>query len=347
MKEHFLKGKEVLKRYDADAFFSPNKVNIRYFTGLDAEGFFLLTQDKIYLFLPPLYYMLEQNLGFIEKIIFKQKENMKQKIKEIGVERIAYDNGELSIALYENLKQDFEMIGVKDEIRKIRMIKDKEEIKKIKRAASIARNAFMNVFPYVKPGVREKEIADELSYQMRKCGADREAFPTIVASGVNTAIPHSIPSDKKIEDGDFVVIDFGAYVDGYNSDCTYTLLMGKKTDEKREIYNAVFHAQTHAIEAAYAGVKASDVDKEARNYLKKLNYDKYFIHSTGHGVGLQVHELPNISPQSDTIIEDNMVFTVEPGVYIPGKFGVRLEQMICINGKRVEMIAFAPFSEVM
>jgi len=155
MKEHFLKGKEVLKRYNVDAFFSPNKVNIRYFTGLDAEGFLLLALDKIYLFLPPLYYMLKQNLEFVEKIIYKSTKAMKQKIKEIGVERIAYDNGELSIALYENLKQDFEMIGVKDEIRKIRMIKDKEEIKKIKRAASIARNAFMNVFPYVKPGATE------------------------------------------------------------------------------------------------------------------------------------------------------------------------------------------------
>jgi len=227
------------------------------------------------------------------------------------------------------------------------MIKDKEEIKKIKRSASIARNAFINVFPYVKPGVREKEIADELCYQMRKGGADREAFPTIVASGVNTAIPHFTPSDKKIEDGDFVVIDFGASADGYNSDCTYTLLMGKKTDEKKEVYNAVFYAQNHAIEAAYSGVKASDIDKRARQHLKKSNYDKYFIHSTGHGIGLQVHELPNISSQSNTIIEDNMIFTIEPGVYIPNRFGVRLEQMVCINGKRAEMIAFAPFAEAM
>ncbi len=347
MKERFLKGKEVLKRYDADAFFSPNKVNIRYFTGLDAEGFLLLAQDKIYLFLSPLYCMLEQNLEFAEKIVCENIKAIKQKIKETGVEKIAYDNGELSVALYEDLKQNFEMIGVKDEVRKIRMIKDEEEIKKIKRAASIARNAFMNVFPYVKPGRTEKEIADELSYQIRKCGADREAFPPIVASGVNTAIPHFTPSDKRIEDGDFVVIDFGACADGYNSDCTYTLLMGRKTEEKREVYNAVFYAQIHAIEAAYSGVKASDVDKKARDYLRKLNYDRYFIHSTGHGIGLQVHELPNISSQSDTIIEDNMVFTVEPGVYIPGKFGVRLEQMIRINGKRAEMIAFAPFAEAM
>lgn len=347
MKEHFLKGKEVLKRYDADAFLSSNKINIKYFTGLDAEGFLLITQDKIYLFLSPLYYMLEQRLEFVEKIIYKNIKAMKEKIKEMGIGKIAYDNGEINIALYENLKQDFETIGIKDEMRKIRMIKDKEEIKMIKRAASIARNAFINVFPYVKPGAREKEIADELCYQMRKGGADREAFPTIVASGINTSFPHFTPSDKKIEDGDFVVIDFGASADGYNSDCTYTLLMGKKTDEKKEVYNAVFYAQNHAIEATYSGVKASDIDKRARQHLKKSNYDKYFIHSTGHGIGLQVHELPNISSQSDTIIEDNMIFTIEPGVYIPNKFGVRLEQMVCVNGKRAEMIAFAPFAEAM
>ncbi len=338
-----------IRELDADCFVSFDKSDLLYFALIDGDGVLVIIDKKPFVFTNKLAYDYILNQKPPAQII-----ELKQGIKSL--EEFLIENKVHSIALdfkstnafnFQTLLKNFVIKDATDVSKQIRMIKEQDEINAIKRAAIVARNAFTKVYPLIKIGISEKELKDELDYQMVKLGASKSAFETIVASGVNTSFPHHKPTDKKIEDGDFLMIDFGACVDGYNSDCTYTFLIGKRTDEKRNFYNALFYAQTFAREfIAPNRTKAKDIDKRARDELAKYGLDKYFIHSTGHGVGLDIHELPIIDSLSETLIVPNMVFTVEPGIYIPGKYGVRIEQTILVKENDVEILGYAPFIEI-
>jgi len=334
----------------ADCFVSFDKADIFYFTKVDGEGILLVIEQKPFIFANKLSY---------DSIINQKPQNAEVMLAEQGIkdiEKFLIENKVHSIALdfkstnalnFQSLKQYFEVKDATDLTKKIRMIKEQDEINAIKRAALIARNAFTKVYPMIKIGISEKELADELDYQMLKLGAQKTAFETIVASGINTSFPHHRPTNKKIENGDFVMIDFGACVDNYNSDCTYTFLIGNRTDEKRGFYNALFYTQTFTREfIAPNRTLAKDIDNRARQELAKYGLDKYFIHSTGHGVGLDIHELPYINSTNDEVIVPQMVFTIEPGIYIPGKYGVRIEQTILVKDNDVEILGYAPFMEI-
>jgi len=196
--------------------------------------------------------------------------------------------------------------------------------------------AFQAVLPLIKIGVTELEIAAELEYQMRKRGGEGTSFETIVVSGHKSSMPHGKPSDKKIESGDFVTMDFGCMYQGYCSDMTRTVAVGKISDEQRKIYDTVKHAQEAGLSAIRAGVAGMDADKIARQVIADAGYGAYFGHSLGHGVGLLIHELPNLSPRSETILQPNMVVTCEPGIYIPNLGGVRIEDMVCVRQDGIE-----------
>ena len=213
----------------------------------------------------------------------------------------------------------------------LRMIKDDEEIECIKMAQHIAEMSLEELLPFIKVGRTEREVALELNRLMFKNGAEDLSFETIVLAGRNTSMPHGVPSDKKIEEGEFVLMDFGAVYNGYHSDMTRTVCVGKPSEEMEKVYDIVLRAQEAGIEAARAGIMGSALDKVSRDIIEAAGYGECFGHSLGHGVGLDIHEKPNASPNYKLPLSSGSVVTIEPGIYIAGKFGVRIEDFVILT----------------
>ncbi len=225
-----------------------------------------------------------------------------------------------------------------DFLKTPRRVKSEEEIRLIQKASSIAEAAFLKLLKIVSSEVSEKDLANEFSYLVKKEGADDISFDTIVASGINSSMPHAVPTDKKIMPGDFITFDFGCKVGGYSSDMTRTVAYKYATDEMKNVYDIVLKAQKEGLKNAKAGMLCRDVDKSARDIIDSFGYKKEFGHALGHGVGLFVHEEPSLSMRSDLVLEDNMVVTIEPGIYIEDKFGVRIEDLVVINGENPQIL---------
>jgi len=210
-------------------------------------------------------------------------------------------------------------------------VKDERELECLWQAHKIADAAFEQLLKELKAGMTEKELAARLEYYMRSLGSDGVSFDTIVASGHRSALPHGAPTDKVVEVGDFVTFDFGALYNGYHSDTTRTVVMGMANSWHREIYTVVQEAQYRGLKAAKPGITGKELDAEIREYLESRGYGKYFNHGLGHGVGLEIHELPNINSRGDIVLQEGMVFTIEPGVYIQGRGGVRIEDTVVLT----------------
>ncbi|OLD16920.1 MAG: peptidase M24 family protein [Acidobacteriales bacterium 13_1_40CM_3_55_5] len=223
-------------------------------------------------------------------------------------------------------------------IERSRTVKDAAEIEQIRSAVLLGADLFDVILKMTRPGVKESEVAAELEYAARKAGAEGMSFPTIIAGGTRSSLPHGRASEATIPSRGFVVCDFGVILAGYCSDMTRTMHVGRPTSEARRIYEAVRQAQQAAIEAVQPGVTAGEVDQAARKLLKKSNLDRYFTHSTGHGVGLEIHEPPRIATGQEEILHPGMVITIEPGVYIPGKFGVRIEDMVVVTERGCQVL---------
>lgn len=223
-----------------------------------------------------------------------------------------------------------------DAVKKMRAVKDKAEIAAIAAAQEITDAAFSFVLGFIKTGRTEREIAVELDYFMQKNGADGVAFPTICAAGVHSSMPHAVPGDNRVQSGDFVTMDFGALKNGYCSDMTRTVAVGNITDEQRNVYETVLQAQRTAIEAAHAGITGAALDKTARDVITAAGYADCFGHGLGHSLGLEVHEEPRANSSNREALCENTVMTIEPGVYLEGRFGVRIEDMVVLrqNGCR-------------
>lgn len=233
-------------------------------------------------------------------------------------------------------------VDVSEDLWAIRASKSQSELEAISRAAEIASRAYLDVIEGIHEGISERELAGEIDRALRRRGSEGYAFPTIVASGPNASYPHAEPSDRVISGGDAVVIDMGAVYMGYVSDMT-RVVIGKKIDQEvRKALEAVEEALNNALEKISPGAKASEIDEVARSTLEKRGYGKYYIHSTGHGVGVEVHEQPILSRSSQAILEKGYVVTVEPGIYIPGKLGVRLEELVLVSEKGAAILTKAP-----
>jgi len=268
----------------------------------------------------------------------------KKKILRSGM-RVAFDENTLVYSRFAKLRQNFpgvKFIPVGMVIEEIAAVKDDDEISKIRKATEISDKVFAEILSFLKPGVREADIAAEITYRQRRYGADGDAFDTIIASGVRSALPHGKASAKLLENGDLVTIDFGCTVSGYVSDITRTVIIGKAKPEAKKIYAIVLEAQQRAIDAVRAGVKARAVDGVARAIIQKKGYGKYFRHSLGHGIGLMVHEQPRLARQSRAILEPGNVVTVEPGIYIPGFGGVRIEDDVVVTGGYCTILTTSP-----
>lgn len=263
-------------------------------------------------------------------------------IEKFNVKTLGFEGRYVSFDNYLKMTKafkDVKLVPVDDTLDNVRMVKTRDELSLIKKAAAINDKAFSRMLKKVKAGVTEKQLSSELEYQMRKLGADGLAFTTIVAFGANTSKPHAHTGDTRLKEGMPVTIDFGCKYKGYCSDITRTFAFGDPGNDFKTVYEAVLEANISGIAAVKAGVKASDVDKAARDYLKSKGLDKYFTHSTGHGVGVEIHEHPFENKTSETVLKKNMVVTVEPGVYMEGLYGVRVEDLIIVENDGCNVIS--------
>ena len=256
--------------------------------------------------------------------------------------KIAFDSNNVSHQIYNQLKDIFSSIsweGTSGYVESLAMIKDEKEIDAIKTAVEITDQAFSEVFPMIKIGVKEKEIANQLSFLYRKYGdADADAFSPIVGSGIHSAMPHQRPTDKKIEPGELVVIDSGAKYAGYHADMTRTVATKGYSEKQKEIYNIVLEAQLKSIDGIKSNISCKEIDSIARDHITNAGYGKYFDHGLGHSLGLEIHENPRFSKVSKDILQSNHVMTVEPGIYLEDIGGVRIEDDIVVQDNGCEVL---------
>ena len=263
-----------------------------------------------------------------------------EEVKSLGIRKLGFEQDYVTYAEYKTYEQTFktELVPVSGMIEKLRLIKSDAEINILKKAADIADAAFRHIIGFIRPGVTEVEVANELEFFMRKAGATSSSFDIIVASGYRSAMPHGVATEKVIEKGDMVTLDYGALYQGYVSDITRTVAVGEPDPQLKEIYHIVLEAQRRGVRALKAGMSGKAADALARDYIAEKGYGDYFGHSTGHGIGLEVHEGPALSIRSETVLEPGMVVTVEPGIYIPGLGGVRIEDDVLITADGNEVL---------
>jgi Xaa-Pro aminopeptidase len=330
------KIQETLTEKELDALFISREPNIFYFTNSISGGFLIIPLEDIpTLFTSELNYNIAIDQAKRINIKSYKRSEFIDKIsnacKELKLKKIGFDDLNLSTFNTISEKIDSKLIQSNDLIWSLRCIKEKEELKKMKKAAEQAEAGMNRAFTNMKVGITEYELAAEASYAMRQKGADDYAFPFIVASGLRSAYPHAGVSERKLMDGDFVTIDMGARYRGYCIDLTRTFIIGEPTKKQKEIYNTVYNANLAAFPNYFKGRKGKEVDKVSRDIIGKAGYGEYYIHGLGHGMGLEVHEPPSISKHSeDTLVSGNVVSN-EPGIYIHGYGGVRIEDSVHIT----------------
>ncbi len=342
--------------FDEDkAYIITSPHSLRYFTGFrGGEGVAVLSREKCWLITDSRYTEAAtkeaSGIEIIEGLPYFSK--LGSVFKEIRVKKAAIEEGFMSAGDFNNLKKmypDIEFLFSGNETEEARIIKSSDELICIEKAEKIASLAYEHILGKIREGMTERELAAEIEYFMRCSGAEKTSFDTIVISGEKTSMPHGMPSDKKIQKGDFITMDFGCVYDGYCSDMTRTVVLGEATEKQRDIYNVVLKAQEEALKFLKAGVRARDADEVARDIIKEAGYGEYFGHSLGHGVGLLIHERPNLSPKSDVMLEENMVVSCEPGIYIPQFGGVRIEDLVVIKDNGIKNLTFADkkFTEIL
>ncbi|NLA77086.1 MAG: aminopeptidase P family protein [Clostridiales bacterium] len=281
------------------------------------------------------------------RLFKKLSDSLPTEMKAFGYVCAAVEAERMTLSELEKLKRalpecEFVTQGLDAAVSRIRLIKSDDEVALITLAQRCAERAFEHILGYIKPGVSEREIALELDFFMLKNGARGISFETIAVSGENSSMPHGVPSDRKIANGDFITMDFGAVIGGYHSDMTRTVAVGQVSEEQRRVYDTVLAAQNAAIDTICAGVSCKTADAAARDIISEAGFGDYFGHGTGHGVGIEIHEQPRVSPSSDEILESGNVVTVEPGIYLPGRFGVRTEDMVLVTAHGCKNLTLVP-----
>ncbi len=334
----------IMKGMEMDAIALKGMENIFYLTGFrGSEGTLIVTKGDVLLLTDFRYitHAKEVTSG-LQVVEVRQRESSLSDIcRKYNIRTMGFDSFHMPYNLYslwKSILPDVTLVPVEHAIEEIRKTKESDEIAAIMKSIEIATRAFTEVLDKIVPGRTEKEVANDLDYAMRALGADRPAFSTIVASGPRSALPHAEPSDKKIGGGEPVIIDFGAEVNGYCSDETCTVLTGEPDAKIQEIYDIVDAARKRALEVMKAGMAIRTVDTLVRGYIEEKGYGDFFRHGVGHGVGIAVHEAPSINSISDGILEENMVLTVEPGIYLPDIGGVRLEDMVLITAENARVL---------
>lgn len=337
--------RKALEGQQLEALLVTNSYNRRYMTGFTgSSGMVLVTEAKAYL-LTDFRYMTQAPQQAPNYTVTEHKakpmETVKELLNGLGIKRVGFEQNDLSFGSYKSYADDLagiELVPTSFVVEMLRMIKDESELAVMQEAADIADAAFTHIQGYIKPGVSELEIAIELEFFMRKKGATSTSFDTIVASGERSALPHGIASDRRLGNNEFVKMDYGALYKGYCSDITRTVVLGQPTDKHREIYAIVKEAQLTCLEGLKPGMTGAQGDALARDVIKKAGYGEYFGHGTGHSFGLQIHENPRLSPTCDVVLEPGMTITVEPGIYLPGFGGVRIEDDVVLTENGIKIL---------
>lgn len=329
--------RKQLKEQELESIVVTSEFNRRYMTNFTGSaGIALITHDKAYFITDFRYVEQAKNQAKEFEIvkhtgdIFKELANL---IEKDQLSNLGFEENYISFKEYMRLKDlmEIELIPVSNLIENLRIIKTPEEISVLKEAALIADKTYEHILNFIKAGVTEVEVANELEMHMRSLGATSSSFDIIVASGKRSALQHGVASEKTIETGELVTLDYGALYNGYISDITRTVAVGDVSSQLTEIYDVVLQSQLKGVKEIKAGMTGREADAITRDYITSKGYGDYFGHSTGHGIGLEVHEAPSLSSQSDFVLKKNMAVTVEPGIYLPQIGGCRIEDDIIIT----------------
>ncbi len=332
-----------------DAFITSFSPHLCYLTGYSgSNGLAIITKEKTF-FLTDGRYTEQIKTEVVADKTFIEKKNLiakaaKEKILQSS-KIVGFEKNHISYSIYLELPKTLPKIHWKpteDIVENIASLKDEKELALISKAVSITDKVFSKIITLIKEGISELDISAEISYLHKKYGAEGDSFEPIVASGIRSSFPHGRASSKKIAKGEFITLDFGCVYNGYCSDMTRTIVLGKPSAEMKKIYSIVLDAQKKSIEKLRSGMKAKKIDSIARNYITSKGYGKYFNHSLGHGLGMQVHEAPKISSQSSDTLHAGNIITIEPGIYLPNKFGVRIEDNIVVKDNEYENLTKSP-----
>ena len=341
MEKRIANLREYMKKKNIDAMLISSFAIIYYYSNFSSEdGLLLITNDDCYLFTDSRYTVQAKQecpLYNINIIYRSYSDSIKEIIDIKQIKKIGFEE-DLPYYRYNAFNNKFNVEMISFNIEFLKEIKDSVEIDRIKKACAIADKCYKHILKFVKVGMKEIEVRNEMLRYMLELGATKESFDIIVASGKRGAMPHGVASNKRIKNGDFVTLDFGCIKDFYCSDITRTFVVGKPSKEMLEIYNVVLEAQLRGVESVKPGIKASEVDAVCRDYIEEMGYGDYFTHSTGHGLGILVHDSLAISPRSETILKEGMVFTVEPGIYIEGLGGIRIEDDVVVTKDGCEIL---------
>ena len=323
---------------DGSAVFISGRANVFYYSGFTSEDAYLLITKSASFIITDSRYFTQARLEAPEFELIDISKGWSNVFSKIKEKLICFEEENLTYARFKTIQEsasDCDFRCSQKSIDMPRRIKDKEELKLIATAEEIGDMAFSHILTFIKPGMSEKEIALELETYMKKQGADDLSFTTIAASGVRSSMPHGSASEKIIENGDLLTLDFGCVYKGYCSDMTRTVVIGQPDARQKEIYDIVLKAQCSAVSGLYEGISCSEADKIARDIISQAGYGECFSHSLGHSVGTEVHERPVFSPKSEDFLENGNVMSVEPGIYIDGWGGVRIEDLIAVSDGQI------------
>lgn len=335
---------KILEDNDLDACILKGMDNIFYLTGFrGSEGTLIITKGDALLITDFRYVAHAREVSRDIKVVEARggKNVVAELCEKYEIQRLGFDSIHTTHFMYNRWLKTIapvELVPLTSDIEKIRIQKEPGEVDAIREAIHVATLSFNQVFEKIAPGKTEKEIANELDCIMKELGAESPSFETIVASGPRGALPHATPSNKKISPGETVIIDFGARVNGYCSDETCTISVGEISGELREIFFIVNDARKLGLEKIRAGMAINELDMIVRGFVEEAGYGEYFRHGTGHGIGIAVHEAPSINTTGEGIFEEDMVVTIEPGIYLPNIGGVRLEDMVLVTGNGAQVL---------
>jgi Xaa-Pro aminopeptidase len=347
MSDRVGKLRGLLRERELPAMLVTDMENIRYLSGFTGSNAAVVVTGSEARFITDSRYTVQAGKecpGFTIRTCASSAgmaDTVAEQLQEMGLTRLGFEADHLTVAAFEKWREklpEIEWLPAEGVVEALRMVKDAEELKRIREAAALADRTFEHILPYLKPGASERDIAIEIEYFMKRAGAEKEAFDTIVASGARSAMPHGRASEKLLEAGDFVTMDFGARLHGYHSDLTRTVVIGKATERQREIYETVREAQETGLKAIRAGVTGKDADAAARAVIEAKGFGENFGHGLGHGLGRTVHDGGSLSPRSETTLAAGMVMTVEPGIYLDGWGGVRIEDDVVVTENGCEVL---------
>lgn len=342
MQQRIEKICQKMKQQGMDALLITSRENTRYLTGFSGSASYLLIGEKEVHFATDFRYIevAKELCGAFCMVSMYKGEwtaNLLERVDGLGISRLGVEDGSMSHRQYERLSslpENVNLCSAQVLLDSARMVKDDWEILRIREAVRIAEDSFLEVLPLIRPGTTERDILAEMEYRMRKNGAEKAAFDTIVVSGERTSLPHGEATDRRFQIGDPITLDFGALYQGYCSDTTRTVFLGNPSEEMKTIYLLVRDAQKKAEDGVKVGATGKEVDRIARDAINARGYGKCFDHGLGHGVGILVHEEPRLSEKSETVLENNVVVTVEPGIYVEKLGGVRIENLVAVRGEQ-------------